>query len=1318
MYTYYKRIRLLILGIFISISICSFAQTIDFQVVGKTVTEKDTFVVAIQSVDDLTGEGVFAYRFQITYSSAYLEFLGIDSVGDMLSGWDIPTINLTSPGNLRLAGAGADAVEGSGDFIYLKFRAIRYGGSYVGFNTDQSYLNEGSPASAYTSGYMNIAQRSYPNITPDSRQMYVGDEVAVSATGGLEPYTFDTENNSVAQIIGNTTLRAVGPGTTRAFVTDANSEVNYSSGVFDVRAIRMSIPGGESVWPSQTILLPLNIEVAPGTQVFSGSIDLSFPAGLTPAESEIQQGDYSISVEHRIYSNKISISFASGSGVTGSGVLMYVPFVGNTSGNQYISFQKAIFNEILTSFVTNNHVLVNTLPNLSLTPNSGSLMWGETININVSNGNPPYSYESSDTNIATVDAAGEVTGVSGGEFTVKVTDNFGATVTSGTFVVNDHTLTINNTDGDLDNNTQVAVSSSQLPTGRNIFSFEGAINFQSDYLEYIGVDAADPGMLIEATLSGNTINMVGAGSNPVSSGNLFYLIFKVKNDLSIFANTPVSFNGFSINEGDINSVLVNGAVTRVEQASYRPVADAGSNFSVDENTNAQLDGSGSYDNDGDSFTYSWTAPQGITLDDSTLVDPSFTAPEVNQNTNYTFTLVTNDGSSDSDPSSVIVTVLQVNKTPVAQAGADMSYPEGTNVSLDGSGSSDADGQALIYNWQSLDGVVLFNPNSVSPSFIAPSVQSDTPYRFRLTVNDGVIDSDADTVSITVLQVNQIPQAHAGVDQQVDEGDVVQLNGTLSSDPDNDDITYLWTSPPEVSLSSNTIAQPTFTAPDVRLDSTLTFSLVVNDGQSNSIPDEVIISVANTDVLSDEAEIINVTLDDLQSINIDSEAGTVSLQMPYGYDVRSLEPDFELSTWATISPVGGTERDFSIPQTYVVTAENGTTTKEWTVSINIPELILSRSIASGWNMLSLSVMPDDLDIDEVLSSLTFEQLDYLKSPLASSTWYSDYGWFGDLAEFPAYLTVKLKKGTSGTLQITGNEINPTLEPIRVISGWNSLPYLLKANADIDDAILPSSIPGGDILVKGESGASVYVAGSGWVGDLQTMETLHGYRINVQYSGNLMYDASAVNPIPPVAQLKQASLSHNFSNDYRYSANIISVIVDEFGTPITGENDKLRAYNNGVLCGEANANYVSGSDQYIFVLSYYANENGETINFKTVHNGQEVDLEFSKQFMADDLFGSASDPEQLVLPIATDIDNKSSLAGITISPNPATDYILINSQTDVLNVSIYNSSGAKLIEDKNLGRISELNIDYLPNGIYFIEITVTNGVYLHKFIKKSK
>ncbi|MDE2663884.1 MAG: Ig-like domain-containing protein [Gemmatimonadota bacterium] len=274
-----------------------------------------------------------------------------------------------------------------------------------------------------------------------------------------------------------------------------------------------------------------------------------------------------------------------------------------------------------------------------------------------------------------------------------------------------------------------------------------------------------------------------------------------------------------------------------------PTADAGNNRTVNERTTVTLSGSGT-DPDGDPLTYRWTQRSGtsVTLSSSTVASPTFTAPEVTGNTALTFRLTVSDGSA-SDTDDVTITVRQVNRAPTAAAGANQTVDEGATVTLSGSGS-DPDNDRLSYSWEQTAGpaATLSSTTAASSTFTAPEVTVNTVLTFRLTVSDGSL-SDTDDVTVTVRHVNRKPTAAAGADQTVDEGATVTLNGSGSSDPDGDGVTYSWeqTAGTTVTLSSTTAASPTFTAPDVKANTTLTFRLTVSDG-SLSDTDDVTVTV--------------------------------------------------------------------------------------------------------------------------------------------------------------------------------------------------------------------------------------------------------------------------------------------------------------------------------------------------------------------------------------------------------------------------------------------------------------------------------------------
>ena len=186
-----------------------------------------------------------------------------------------------------------------------------------------------------------------------------------------------------------------------------------------------------------------------------------------------------------------------------------------------------------------------------------------------------------------------------------------------------------------------------------------------------------------------------------------------------------------------------------------------------------------------------------------------------------------------------------NKPPIADAGDPQTVGRGTTVRLDGRRSYDPDDSGLIYVWTQTSGlrVTLSEERRSRPSFTAPN--TDTTLEFSLRVIDGLpygsAYSAATTTTVTVVAAaNQRPTANAGDDRTVNSDTPVTLDGSGSRDDDGDRLTYRWTAPSGITLSSATAAMPTFTAPtSARI---LEFSLVVNDGSVNSEAATVTITV--------------------------------------------------------------------------------------------------------------------------------------------------------------------------------------------------------------------------------------------------------------------------------------------------------------------------------------------------------------------------------------------------------------------------------------------------------------------------------------------
>jgi hypothetical protein len=117
-----------------------------------------------------------------------------------------------------------------------------------------------------------------------------------------------------------------------------------------------------------------------------------------------------------------------------------------------------------------------------------------------------------------------------------------------------------------------------------------------------------------------------------------------------------------------------------------------------------------------------------------------------------FTYSISDGHGGTSNATVSVTVLPVNDRPVADAGADQSARVRDIVTLSGS-AADVDSNAFTYSWSFASlppksKAAFSDPTSPGPTFKA---DKEGTYVVDLVVNDGLVDSIADTVTITVTK---------------------------------------------------------------------------------------------------------------------------------------------------------------------------------------------------------------------------------------------------------------------------------------------------------------------------------------------------------------------------------------------------------------------------------------------------------------------------------------------------------------------------------------------------------------------------------------
>jgi len=295
-------------------------------------------------------------------------------------------------------------------------------------------------------------------------------------------------------------------------------------------------------------------------------------------------------------------------------------------------------------------------------------------------------------------------------------------------------------------------------------------------------------------------------------------------------------------EGTIVSVVVS--------LNNPPVANAGPDQADVPLGSVQLDGGGSTDVDEDVITYLWTIIDEPYVEAGVLSDPKAVNPVlvIDEYGTYKVELVVNDGTDDSAPDTVVIST-EDNLPPVADAGEGQTVDVDEEVCLDGSGSSDPNGDEITYYWAITSTPAgstaeLDDSAAVDPCF-TPDVVGD--YEVTLVVSDGELDSAPDTVVISTE--NLPPVADAGEDKTVDVDEEVCLDGSGSYDPDGGPVTYSWAiiSKPDgsqVELDYNDIVNPCF-IPDLVGDYVV--QLIVSDGELNSPPDTVVITAKESGI---------------------------------------------------------------------------------------------------------------------------------------------------------------------------------------------------------------------------------------------------------------------------------------------------------------------------------------------------------------------------------------------------------------------------------------------------------------------------------------
>ncbi len=213
------------------------------------------------------------------------------------------------------------------------------------------------------------------------------------------------------------------------------------------------------------------------------------------------------------------------------------------------------------------------------------------------------------------------------------------------------------------------------------------------------------------------------------------------------AGTAGTYNASALaDDGDLTNTGSFVITVNAGQQNRAPVLDQPTDMTVNEGATADQQLTAT-DQDGDALAFSKVL--GPTFETVSTAGNVHLAPGFADAGTYSSTVRVSDGSLG-DEKSFTITVDNVNRTPVADAGGPFTGSVGNPVSFSGTGSSDPDGDALTYSWDFdvTDGIQE-DATGATPSHTYSSAGTFT---VTLTVSDGTLTDD-DTATATISETN-------------------------------------------------------------------------------------------------------------------------------------------------------------------------------------------------------------------------------------------------------------------------------------------------------------------------------------------------------------------------------------------------------------------------------------------------------------------------------------------------------------------------------------------------------------------------------------
>ncbi|RLD54456.1 MAG: hypothetical protein DRJ01_18010, partial [Bacteroidetes bacterium] len=470
-------------------------------------------------------------------------------------------------------------------------------------------------------------------------------------------------------------------------------------------------------------------------------------------------------------------------------------------------------------------------------------------------------------------------------------------------------------------------------------------------------------------------------------------------------------------------------------------------------------------------------------------------------------------------------------------------------------------------------------------------------------------------------------------------------------------------------------------------------------------------------VSSEAEIKSFVLaEQTGDAVINTTDTTVAIEVAIGTEVDSLKPTIEISYGATITPDTAVAQDFTNPVVYTVTAEDGTTTKDWTVTVTVQEAtavsiydIQYTTDASGDSPLKGELITTSGIITGVAQDGFFIQ--------------DKKGLWNGVYVFNKYDTVSPAPVVGDSIALTAK-----VDEYYGLTELKDPSYTVEAS----DVTLPEA----EVITADDMNEAIEA----------TLIKFEGYTcVNVDFDThhNSLYVKEGVTDTLMVHNMMYKDINPVLNNEYTITGVgnwdwdnfkveprdsndfVVTTVVNNPPTidnivltpaiPTAGNEVTVVAdYNDDVEVVEKHFYYGLDIDSVNNELTLEAvGFSGNT--YRAIIPAQETGVTVYFTIEATDVeFTTTYESSYNVITGINDIN----MNNISIYPNPVSDMLHINNLTNVKNITISNVIGQKVKTVNNINsEILNINTSDLERGVYIISITDNNGnVRSSKLLKK--